>query len=77
MEDKEFDALRLRAAVCPGLEKWGSDTTHWNALRKCGNELRSIVSKGPKAGGSQKRSSPRRRSTHSKSPPVSSKRAKR
>ena len=47
MDDKEFNALRLRASLCPGAETdWApAETTHWIALHACKDELRSKVSK--------------------------------
>ena len=42
----EFDALRLRSSICPNLERWPTDTTHWAALVRAGGEMRAIVSKG-------------------------------
>jgi hypothetical protein len=36
MKDKDFEALQLRASLCPGLETdWDApETMHWIALRK-------------------------------------------
>ena len=48
MDDSEFDALRLRSSICPNLERWPTDTTHWAALVRAGGEMRAIVSKGLK-----------------------------
>ncbi len=47
MDEKEFDALSIRAAICPGLEtSWPKpETTHGLALHRAGNELRDRVSK--------------------------------
>ena len=48
MDDKDFNALRLRAAICPGMEtKWDKpETSHWISLHRCGHEMRDRVSKG-------------------------------
>jgi hypothetical protein len=42
MDEKEFDALSIRAAICPGLEtSWPkAETTHGLALHRAANELR-------------------------------------
>ena len=48
MDDFVFDALRLRSSICPNLERWPTDTTHWAALVRAGGEMRAIVSKGLK-----------------------------
>ena len=47
MDDDEYNSLRLRAAICPGMEtEWAPpETMHWIALHRCGNELRDRVSK--------------------------------
>ena len=47
MDDNEYNAMRIRASICPGLEtKWPpAETSHGIALHKCGNEMRAHVSK--------------------------------
>ena len=48
MNDDEYNSLGLRASICPNLERWPTDTTHWAALHRAGGEMRTIVSKGLK-----------------------------
>ena len=48
MKDDEYNAMRIRASICPNLERWPTDTTHWAALHRAGGEMRTIVSKGLK-----------------------------
>ena len=48
MTDQEFCEHHLRSAICPNLERWPTDTTHWAALVRAGGEMRAIVSKGLK-----------------------------
>ena len=48
MDNSEYNALALRSAICPNLERWPTDTTHWAALHRAGGEMRAIVSKGLK-----------------------------
>lgn len=47
MKDDEYDAMRIRASICPGLEtRWPpAETSHGIALHKCANEMRDHVSK--------------------------------
>ena len=47
MDDKEFNALRIRASLCPGAETyWHSgETRHWACLHACKDQLRGSVAK--------------------------------
>ena len=47
MKDQEFNELKLRASICPGVETdWAPpECLHWIALHDCANELRSSVGK--------------------------------
>jgi len=46
MNNKEYEALQLRASLCPGLEvEWENppEHTHWIELHRAANELREVV----------------------------------
>ena len=45
MDDNEYRAMRIRASICPNLERWPTDTTHWLALVRAGGEMRKLVDK--------------------------------
>ncbi|MCP4287542.1 MAG: hypothetical protein GY792_24400 [Gammaproteobacteria bacterium] len=44
MDDKEFEALQLRASLCPHWEEWPNEHIHWQLLGGCIDDLRKRVS---------------------------------
>jgi hypothetical protein len=44
VDDKEFEALQLRASLCPHREEWPNEHLHWQLLGKCVDDLRARVS---------------------------------
>ena len=44
VDDKEFEALQLRASLCPHREEWPDEHLHWQLLGGCIDDLRERVS---------------------------------
>lgn len=44
VDDKEFEALQLRASLCPHREEWPDEHIHWQLLGGCIDDLRKRVS---------------------------------
>ena len=45
MEDSAYNALKLKATICPEQVRWPTQYTHWERLHEVVNEARERVSK--------------------------------